>query len=429
MIVVIGGGWAGLSTAVHLVNNGHKVTLIDSAPNLGGRARTINFQNELVDNGQHLFTGAYKYLLKLLTTLNIKSTEVFATLESKLSFYIDKKCCFSLPLSTKQQTIISSLKNLFSCGLNLTEKFALLKFFYALDKRKITFDANMSVLDLLQKYRQPDSLITKIWQPLTVAALSARLEDASAELFLNVLYATITDTNTVSPLLAKTSLSNILPNPAASWLSHHGCTIKTNTRVEQVIFKQQNIITVKTKQEAILAEQVVVALSPYQVCKLIKDSKLTALSCWQNITYTPIITIYLKYKAPLNLPQAMCGLVNCLGQWVFDRSYSGNKNMLAVVITAVDTLPEKKHLVAQIQYELKKHLGINQQPTAIKLITEKKAVFAGTVSYEHTRPSNSSSITNLWYAGEYTKTGYPACIESAVKSGYTCAERIIEQHL
>jgi protoporphyrinogen oxidase len=39
-IAIIGGGWSGLAAAVRAVNLGHQVTLLEMAPDLGGRAGT-----------------------------------------------------------------------------------------------------------------------------------------------------------------------------------------------------------------------------------------------------------------------------------------------------------------------------------------------------------------------------------------------------
>ena len=70
-IIVVGGGWAGLSCAVELSLVGHRVTLLESARQLGGRARRVAFGDEPVDNGQHLLIGAYRQTFSLLKRLNV----------------------------------------------------------------------------------------------------------------------------------------------------------------------------------------------------------------------------------------------------------------------------------------------------------------------------------------------------------------------
>ncbi|MEJ2397441.1 MAG: NAD(P)/FAD-dependent oxidoreductase [Gammaproteobacteria bacterium] len=66
-IVIVGGGWAGLSCAVELVDLGHSVTLLESARQLGGRARRIAFDTHAVDNGQHILLAPITIACNYLT--------------------------------------------------------------------------------------------------------------------------------------------------------------------------------------------------------------------------------------------------------------------------------------------------------------------------------------------------------------------------
>ncbi len=60
--IVIGGGFAGLSAAVHLSSKGKRVELLEASQKLGGRAYsfTDKLTNTVIDNGQHIMMGCYK---------------------------------------------------------------------------------------------------------------------------------------------------------------------------------------------------------------------------------------------------------------------------------------------------------------------------------------------------------------------------------
>ncbi|MCZ8108394.1 MAG: NAD(P)-binding protein, partial [Burkholderiales bacterium] len=66
-VLVVGAGWAGLAAAVGLVEAGRATTVIDAAPQAGGRARALTLELDgervEVDNGQHLLIGAYRSTL------------------------------------------------------------------------------------------------------------------------------------------------------------------------------------------------------------------------------------------------------------------------------------------------------------------------------------------------------------------------------
>ena len=70
-VVIVGGGWAGLAAAVELCSRKIPVTLLESAPLLGGRARSFRTADMLVDNGQHLLIGAYRSVLGLMDRVGV----------------------------------------------------------------------------------------------------------------------------------------------------------------------------------------------------------------------------------------------------------------------------------------------------------------------------------------------------------------------
>src|ERR1041385_1019069 len=67
-VIVIGGGFAGLSAATALAEQGCRVTVLEGRQVLGGRAYSFADakMGDSVDNGQHLFMGCYHETLRFL---------------------------------------------------------------------------------------------------------------------------------------------------------------------------------------------------------------------------------------------------------------------------------------------------------------------------------------------------------------------------
>src|SRR5947208_14122652 len=71
--IVVGGGLAGLSAALELVDAGHEVTLLEARPTLGGKVQTLPEREgdpePPPDNGQHIalacFTGYLAFLERI----------------------------------------------------------------------------------------------------------------------------------------------------------------------------------------------------------------------------------------------------------------------------------------------------------------------------------------------------------------------------
>ena len=62
----------------------------------------------------------------------------------------------------------------------------------------------------------------------------------------------------------------------------------------------------------------------------------------------------------------------------------------------------------------------------VQVVTEKEAVFSVVPGVDSLRPGQRTPIANLMLAGDWTATGWPATMESAVRSGLLAAESVLE---
>jgi uncharacterized protein with NAD-binding domain and iron-sulfur cluster len=62
-----------------------------------------------------------------------------------------------------------------------------------------------------------------------------------------------------------------------------------------------------------------------------------------------------------------------------------------------------------------------------RLVTEHDAVFSVTPDSEALRPAQETGVPNLFLAGDWTRTGWPATMEGAVRSGYLAAEAVMRR--
>ena len=419
-VAVIGGGWAGLAAAVTLAEQGIPVTLFESAAQLGGRARRVEINGLALDNGQHILIGAYRETLRLLESVGVDINAVFyappLTLQVAPSFYLS-----AAHLPAPWHLAVGLLK---SRGIPLHDKLSAIRFLATLKRDAFRIAPDFSVAALLTQHRQSTALNNYLWHPLCLAALNTPPHLASAQVFINVLRDAFFGTREDSRLLLpRVDLGQLLPDPAARFITAHGGEIRLNQRIQRVesitdgfaLYSDQGIEHFK---------QVICAVPPFRVHDLLGPlpSLQAVLDQIAALRYQPIYTVYLQYATTTHLPFPMLGLSNALSQWVFDRgALSGQAGLMAVVISAEgahETLPHAA-LAEQAARELHERLGFPVQANWTQVIAEKRATFACLPSIA--RPENVTPIAGLFLAGDYTACDYPATLESAVRSGIQCA--------
>lgn len=148
-----------------------------------------------------------------------------------------------------------------------------------------------------------------------------------------------------------------------------------------------------------------------------------------SLAPSPITSVHLWFDRPtMTLPHAV--LVDCLGQWVFDRGeVAPGEFYLQVVVSAARDLKGRGR--DEVQRLIVEELGRLFPPIAqakllrAKVVTEHTATFSAVPVVDRWRPAQGSPVRNLAVAGDWTDTGWPATMEGAVRSGYLAAEAIL----
>jgi hydroxysqualene dehydroxylase len=425
-IAIVGGGMAGLAAAAKLTQQGQSVTLFEAAPNLGGRARGLDYKRLRLDNGQHILLGAYHETLNLLALVGVEESAVLTRLPLRLQV---KKLLTSTDFLLKANPHLPAplhiLYGLLTAqGVSMSEKLSAIRFMANMRLKRFTLKQDQSLANLLATHHQSPAFIQFLWEPLCLAALNTPLAQASAQIFLNVLRDCFAQKKQdADVLLANTDLSALISEPIATYLRKNGSVVETSTAIKRIT-PTNNGFDLQTKTQQYQFERVILACGPHQLKNFVETlPKLSTLT--EHFNYQPITTVYLQYAEDVILPEPMIGIVNSLGQWVFDRGQVvGQKGLIAVVISAHAPFKQTQAALAeQIAGELKQVFPHLAQPIWHKVITEKRATF--NCEYALKKPENTTSYANLYVAGDYTKGDYPATIEGAVRSGIKAATLIV----
>ncbi|MCG5510436.1 hydroxysqualene dehydroxylase HpnE [Ectothiorhodospira lacustris] len=430
-ICIVGAGWAGLSAAVQLAQAGRQVTVLEAARTLGGRARQVDLDGLPLDNGQHLLLGAYTHVLRMIETMGLQESRIFLRLPLDLSMResgMPELSLSSLFLPAPFHLLAGLLT---ARGMPGKDRLQALPGLARLMRWKGPED--MPVSRLLHEHKQPDTLIRQLWIPLCLATLNTHPAEASARLFTAVLQGTFSGHRSHADLLIpKVSLSEVLPEPARRHLESLGGAVITGARVQAVQRDGHGFRLQLREGEAYRCRQVILATPHGIAAQLLTDfpalaetaANLEALPC------EPICTVYLRYPEDTRLSTPFHGMLGTTGQWVFDRRFTGQPGVMAVVISASGPHMDldNQALAAQIQAEL--HMLFPAWPTPLQhwVIREKQATFKAAVNCDQLRPGNRTAETGLWLAGDYTANGLPATLEGAIISGLECAESLLQSN-
>ena len=393
-----------MAAAVTLARRGAAVSVFESGPVPGGRARRVSSQGETLDNGQHLLVGAYTALFEAMRTVGVASDALL-----RLPFEIRycrgfrlRALCLPAPLG-----LLGGL--LAARGVPLRERMGAALFLRAMKKAGFRLAQDLPLSQLLQRHGQDGRLAQYLWRPLCVSALNTPPSQASANAFLAALRDTLGGEPGASDLLLpRVDLSRLFPEPAAAYVARRGGRIFLRSPV-------RNLYDLRNEFDA-----VIVAVGPHQVHRLLPENA-------EAYTYQPIYTCYLQYPEHVKLPFPMLGLADGLVQWVFDRgALLGERGRLACVISAQGEHQQmtREALAERCHRELAQALPGLPAARWSRVIAEKRATISCVPDVP--RPGVQTGLPGVFLAGDYTDPEYPPTLEAAVRSGVRAAERVLK---
>lgn len=426
-VAVIGGGWAGCAAAVALTDAGERVTIYEQARELGGRARRVVIDGIALDNGQHLFIGAYRATLALLARLHGPASA--ASLLHRLPLTLQPFAqgwpgAASLTAPRLPAPLHLAAAMLGARGLPWSHRIALVNDFRRLAANNFAQPHHQTVAACFA--RTPRLAFQTVWEPLCLAALNTRPDRASARIFVNVLRAAFTGSAAGSDFLIPTGdLGTLVPDATARVLQAGGGALYMGQRVRRIDRSTQAFV-VATAAGSFPFDAVVVAVGPHQLGQLEVDDGGWARIRRQTdvFSYESITTINLGYENAF-MTARIRRLDDAPGQWVFDHGRvptpTGTLHLLAVVISAGGSHDAQDHatLAANVDRQLRRLEPRLPRCRFAQVIAERRGTYACLAGLD--RPLAGRVGEGLYLCGDYTDADFPATLEAAVRSGNAAA--------
>lgn len=432
-VSIIGGGIAGLASAVFLTENGFKVTLIESSPKFGGRAYSFfdKASGIKIDNGQHILASWYKDTFDYL--------KIIGTYD-KLKFQKQLEIVFRDNAGTEYSLRVSKLPPpLHLAGgimgykaLGLKDKMAIVKLVNNIKKNIYDEDELKSINTdkLFELSKQTERAINYFWKPFIIAVFNAEPQETSAYLFSKMIRIGFIEKGGSELVLPEGFLSDIFIEPALEYLKQYGTEILLSNRVTGLKFNNGSISSLILEDKRMIQTDFYISAVPFFNFKdlLGEEGYNKYFSELNELIYSPIVNIHLKFDKDISsiFSSEFIGLLNTSSQWVFKVT----NDQICVVISSASKVAEqsKEDIIKLALIELKMCLPeLNDyNVTSSRVIKEMRATFIPDNISLSNRPANKTNISNFFIAGDWTDTGLPATIEGAVKSSKNCVTEILK---
>ena len=461
-VIIIGGGLSGLSAAVELCARGHRTLVLEQHRHSGGR--TYSFidaaTGDSIDNGQHLMMGCYHATRRYM---RIIGTEYLTLLQPSLRIEFLHPSKSSLRLACPPlQAPLHLLGGLMRFkGVPLKNRLEMLRvakqLFYTSLSKEQELD-KLNVEEWLIKLGQSDLSRKFLWDVITIGALNNHPKNVSALMLFRVLRtAFLGKREHSSLLLPRAGLSDVLVNPAVEFIRRNGGEVLLGTEVSKVHFEDEKIVSVLTQDGKKIRAQVFLSAVPwFGFERLLSNSGISSeltVKTPSREPYDPdrfkassIISIHLWLDRTI-LDEEFAALIDTRVQWIFNKSSKAMNPLshiavkkqrteekipqhLSLVISGAQEFIEmsKEELLTIAMKDLQRVLPKAKNANIVHsvVIKEKRATFSPSPGLEAIRPLPETTFSNLFLAGDWTNTGFPATIEGAVLSGKKAAELICE---
>jgi len=395
-VAVVGGGLAGLAAALDLVDAGADVTLHEARPTLGGAVQTLPEREgdpqPPPDNGQHIALGCFTEYLRFLGRIGERDS----VLRKRLA----------LPVLDEQSRVSSIARWTLPAYAHIPVRDRLRLPLTLVRLRAAQSQPGETFGDVLRRLGETDGAIDRFWDVFIRPALNLPTNEVDADAGLFTVRTALLGRRRNSDL--------VLPLKPLGWMHGDaagralGDRVRLDARVETL--------------DDLDADAIVVAVPPAESARLLGEAD-------PGLESSPIVSVHLLFDRPI-LKTPIAALLSSDAHWVFDRGAltghqpeAGGQYLTVVSSGAPELLDVRgRGLVDRIAGELTERLGASELVWS-RVSREPYATIAlrpGVV-----RPGVRTERADVVRAGAWTDTGWPATMESAVRSGRAAAQHLL----
>jgi hydroxysqualene dehydroxylase len=404
-IHIIGAGLAGLAAAVDLTARGEMVALHEATSVAGGRCRSYHDHSigMMIDNGNHLLLSGNEAALSYLGSIGATDRVVGPPTAEFPFFDFANGERWALRLSTGRLPwwIFDAARRV--PGSRAADYLPLARLLWVARDKPVG-----KVIGL------EGVVYERLVRPLLLAALNLEPAAGSAALASAVVRETLAaGGKACRPLIAREGLSHALIEPAVAYLAARDVAVRFEHQLQGIRFAEKSVQALDFGRDGIMiapGDGVILAVPPFTAASLVPGIETPN-------AFSAILNAHFRIEPPPDWPPIL-GVLHATTEWLF-----AFPSRLSVTVSAADRLIDapREPLAQRIWQEV---AAITKLPSALppwQIVRERRATFAATPEQNARRPATRTRWNNLALAGDWTGTGLPATIESAIRSGRRAA--------
>ncbi len=408
---IIGCGLAGLSAAVDLAARGVAIVVHEATDQAGGRCRSYDDAQSgmRIDNGTHILLSGNTAALGFLDRIGAAA---------RLSGAPRARFPFSdLGPAKRRWTLDLGAGRLPLWMFNPRRRAPDTRARDYLAMARLMLPTSDQALAGVIACKGP--AYEQVMRPLLLAALNTEPSDASSDLVRAVVQGSIAHGGgACRPYLAPKGLSVAFVEPAIAYLKNKGGVLRFGHQLRRCAVTA-DMVTGLDFGDGIVAvgpeDAVVFAIPPWAARSIIPQLQAPD-------EFRAIVNAHFRITPPMGV-EPMLGILNGIAEWIFcfdDR--------ICATISGADRFMQhtKDELARMIWQDVQRVADVPADLPPWQVVRERRATFAATPAQNAKRPGVRTAWRNLALAGDWTDTGLPATIESAVRSGIRAAAFVMQ---
>ena len=446
-VVILGGGIAGITAALELLDSGRTVTLVEARNFLGGRAFsfTDSITGLTLDNGQHVIVGRCTEFISFLDRLGIRDR-----------WFIQDR--LHIPVFSRDGKMGELAASRLPAPLHLLPSFLAyphlspsdkLRALWGMARARFTDRTEARLEDIsfhqwLRENGQSERAINSLWNLVVEPTLNDNVRKVSAAMGLMIVQeGMLSGANSGNLGYARDGLLPGIGKPAGKLLEERGATLLLGDSVRRVVAspgaKEEGHWGRVDAVELASGRRIVggefISALPFSALLRLLPPEVSGREFFAGIgrlEWSPILNLHVLYDRPvMSLP--FCAFVDSPLQWVFNRSGiagspSGGSQLVTISVSAAWDYVElsREELVPMFLAEMARAFPDAEADRALNVtvVKQREATFRCLPGAARLRPGPVTPFSNLFLAGEWTNTGWPSTMEGAVRSGQLAARSV-----